>query len=177
MAVASRIANASPVGLDRLGVDAIVLPFFEVRAQPRGVAGAVDWRLCGRLARLLRSEVFSGRLGEHALMPAMGRFGAARIFLVGLGDPSASTGPSVVDHLARAATMLFDADAKELAVAPPTPSTAGDLTAAKWWLEAVGKSGHSFTSVVLLDSDGALAAGRDELVTFAKKCQIALAVS
>ncbi len=177
MAIAARIARANPTGLDRLEVDAIALPFFAVRAQPRGVAGAADWRLCGRLARMLRDGVFKGELGEHTLMPSMGRFGATRMFLLGLGDPTDVTGPTVVGRLTNLATVLFQAGAKELAVAPPTPATAGDVTAATWWIEAIGMSGHAFERVLLLDSDGALEAGRNELSSAAKKAGLTLAES
>ncbi|MEQ8272686.1 MAG: M17 family peptidase N-terminal domain-containing protein [Deltaproteobacteria bacterium] len=177
MAIAARIARANPTGLDRLSVDAIALPFFQVRAQPRGVAGAADWRLCGRLARMLRDGVFLGALGEHTLMPSMGRFGAARLFLLGLGDPTDVTGPTIVGRLTNITSVLFEAGAKELAVAPPTPATSGDVTAATWWIEAIGKSGHKFERVLLLDSDGALEAGRAELTAAAKKAGLQLSES
>ena len=75
-------------GLDKIDIDALALPFYEERAQPRHVAGYVDWRLSGRLARLFLSGRFGGRAGEVVLMSALGRLRVKRIFLFGLGRPT-----------------------------------------------------------------------------------------
>lgn len=161
------IKRADPRGLDRLGVDAVALPFFEVCAQPRGAAGSADWRLAGRLGRMIQSARFTGARDENVLMPTMGRFDAKRIFLIGLGDPEKV---QLVTRLTKAATILFEAGAKDVAVAPPTPGTTGDVTAAGVWIEAIRNSGQAFERITLLDSDGALVAGQAEI---AERCRSA----
>jgi len=45
----------------------------------------VDWRLHGRLSRLLMSGFFSGHPGEKLLYPLNGRLGADKLLLVGAG--------------------------------------------------------------------------------------------
>ncbi len=66
--------------------DALVLPVFRDDRPLRGAAGLVDWRLCGRLSRLMRSGKASGNAGETLLLPASRRLRFARILWFGLGD-------------------------------------------------------------------------------------------
>lgn len=151
----ARVAAGDLKGLDALEVDALALFLFAEKRQPTQVAGYVDWRMCGRLARLLHSGRFSGREAEALLMPAQGRMGAKRIFLFGLGAPAGD-----VDGIESAVASLVDAGAKQVALGGPIPV----LTA---WLRAAKAS--QFDQVVLLDADGALGEGREALETAAKK--------
>lgn len=66
--------------------DALVLPVFRDDRPLRGAAGLVDWRLCGRLSRLLRAGKASGVAGETLLLPAGRRFRFSRILWFGLGE-------------------------------------------------------------------------------------------
>src|SRR5438874_9265009 len=49
--------------------EALVLPFFSDERPLRGAAGLCDWRLCGRLSRLLASGRVQGQWGETTLYP------------------------------------------------------------------------------------------------------------
>src|SRR5437867_3450420 len=82
-----RVQAGDVRGLDELSVEALCLPLYQVVKQPTSVAGCADWRLCGRIAKLLLKGTFKGEDGETLLMPAMGRLGADCIFLFGLGEP------------------------------------------------------------------------------------------
>lgn len=111
------LAPGDLAGLDALEVDALVLPLFEARAQPLGVAGNVDWRLSGRIARLVQSGRFAGRPGERVLMTALDRVGARRLLLWGLGPRRAWSDKDALDELV---AVLVDAAVDSVAIALPT---------------------------------------------------------
>ena len=164
-----RIAPADLAGLDALDVDTIALPMFEICVQPRSVAGYVDWRLCGRLARLIRGGRFVGAADEALLMSSLGRFGAERIFLLGLGDPRP---PNRLTSLMRSQIdTLFDAGARAVAVAPPSPAVA-DAPAPAFlvkWIEAVAGTSAEFDEVILLDPGEELLMAQDSLQSASNK--------
>lgn len=51
----------------------------------KGLLGLVDWRVNGKLSRLVKDKVFSGKAREMLLMPAERRFKADKLVLLGLG--------------------------------------------------------------------------------------------
>ena len=63
--------------------DALLLPIFSDERPLRGAAGLADWRLCGRLTRLLKRSRLSGARGETLLLPPGRRLTFARIMLFG----------------------------------------------------------------------------------------------
>lgn len=173
MACELALASGHRRDLGRLEVDAILLPTFEVKAQPRNVAGHVDWRLCGRIARLLLAETFSGRPSEALLMPAMGRLGAQRLFLYGLGRPAAPKEPHVKERLAESVKMLVEAGATDVAVGfPAAPSflaesdDALDADLALQFIDVLGGAG--LERVRLLQAGHSLQPHRETLARFAK---------
>lgn len=156
------IRSGRAVALDGLDLDALALPMFRARVQPRGVAGHVDWRLCGRIANLLRSDRFRGDAGEALLMPAGGRIGPQRVFLFGLGSARAPSA-EVRGDLAPIVAALADAGADRHGVGfPVIPGAAPDAeqaSAVEWasaWLEAAATRRGQLDEVVLLDEDGRL---------------------
>lgn len=163
MAPRVEIHPGDPRGLDRLVIDAIAVPLFEVRAQPSGVAGALDWRLCGRLGRLLRSGQFRGAEGEVVLMSALARVGAERVFLFGLGAPSKRGAEQRTLEVQRIVPVLADAGVRSVAIAPP--ETAGGPSPAEvvsGWLAARQWTSSPLERLVLLDAGG-LERARDQL--------------
>lgn len=56
----------------------------------RGIAGFLDWRMCGGLSRVLVSEFFKGAAGDCLLLPSNGRIAIPRIFVCGLGPTTAA---------------------------------------------------------------------------------------
>lgn len=138
-------------GLDALEVDTLVLPLFEGRAQPLGVAGHVDWRLSGRLARLIQGGRFTGARGERVLMTALDRIRASRVILWGLGP--AKSWASDADDLPQLVSALADAGARSVAVALPrapegTPATAA---VAEAWTASTAWSRLGAVPVTLLE--------------------------
>ena len=69
-------------------LDALFLPFFADERPLRGAAGLCDWRLCGRLSRLLGGGRVSGAYGETTLMPPGRRLPFGRLVLFGLDETS-----------------------------------------------------------------------------------------
>ena len=65
--------------------ETLVLPFFADERPLRGAAGLCDWRLCGRLSRLLQSSRVAGKWGEVTMYPPGKRLPFQRLILVGLG--------------------------------------------------------------------------------------------
>jgi hypothetical protein len=65
--------------------ETLVLPFFADERPLRGAAGLCDWRLCGRLSRLLQSSRVAGKWGEVTLYPPGKRLPWQRLVMVGLG--------------------------------------------------------------------------------------------
>lgn len=133
--------------LDRLETEDLVLGLFQDERPLRGVAGLVDWRLCGMLSRFAQLNRVTGEVEERVLMPGAGRIGPQRIFLLGLGKRTAydqrlpEVTNTIVDILKRAKT-------KRVALALPGPSrvVAPHL---ETLCEKLGK-----TVEVVLDDDG-----------------------
>jgi hypothetical protein len=71
---------------DEVRRDCLVLSVFKDDRPLRGAAGLADWRLCGRLSRLVKSNKASGEAGESLLLPAGRRLRFSRILWFGLGD-------------------------------------------------------------------------------------------
>ena len=71
---------------DEAARDCLVLPVFKDDRPLRGAAGLVDWRLCGKLSRLIKTSRASAEPGEQLLLPPGRRLRFNRIFWFGLGD-------------------------------------------------------------------------------------------
>ncbi len=98
------------------------LPFFEDERPLRGAAGLCDWRLCGRLSRLLgadREARLRGALGERLLLPTGPRLPWRRLLLYGLG-PTARFDERVARDAARELLAALRALAPGSAAAPTT---------------------------------------------------------
>lgn len=74
--------------IDRMKADTFVASIFEEDKPPRGLAGLLDWRLCGRVSDLLIQEQVSGRFREAVLLPGYDRLPAYRVCVYGLGKRS-----------------------------------------------------------------------------------------
>jgi hypothetical protein len=107
-------------GLDRLvGVDALCLFIGEDDRPLGGVAGFVDWRLCGALSRVLKDRFFTGAQGDWLLLPSNGRLPPGRIFVVGLGQRDRLGAQGLAQVLAHAAQTLSRAQVASVALEIP----------------------------------------------------------
>ncbi len=106
--------------LDSLtGADSLCLFISEDERPLPGVAGYVDWRLCGALSRVLLQGFFSGARGDKLLLPSDRRIAPYRIFAVGIGPSSGLSAPALNEALSNAATMLTRAGAQGVAMELP----------------------------------------------------------
>lgn len=71
---------------DEVSRDCLVLPVFKDDRPLRGAAGLADWRLCGRLSRLIKAGRAGADAGETLLLPPGRRLRFARVMWFGLGD-------------------------------------------------------------------------------------------
>lgn len=80
-----RFLNPDLRALDGHPTEVLVGNVFEDERPPRGVAGLVNWRLGGRVDRLLESNFLTGARGEVLLLPGRPRLEADKVLLFGLG--------------------------------------------------------------------------------------------
>lgn len=81
--------NILPLDLTRwddTARDTLVLPVFKDDRPLRGAAGLADWRLCGKLSRLIKSNRATAEAGETLLLPPGRRLRFSKILWFGLGD-------------------------------------------------------------------------------------------
>ena len=71
--------------LDGLRAEAICLPLSIEDRPLRGALGLVDWRLCGRVSRLIRERRVQGGRGELLLLSPGRKLPYAKIFVYGVG--------------------------------------------------------------------------------------------
>jgi hypothetical protein len=108
---------AGPV--QRAPGDALLLLLPEEERPLRGDAGIVDWRLAGKISKLLSSGFCSGQFGEATLMPADARLAAGRVLLVGVGPLRALHGRGLERALTLAGAKLLGMRARTGVLALP----------------------------------------------------------
>jgi len=103
--------------LDQADAEALCLFVSEDERPLTGLAGLVDWRLSGRLSRMIRAGLVIGAAGEALLTPPGMRLAFKKLFVFGLG--SASTEPELAARLADALRRLAQAGVKDAALQLP----------------------------------------------------------
>jgi cytosol aminopeptidase family protein len=76
---------------DESSRDCLVLPVFKDDRPLRGAAGLADWRLCGRLSRLVKASKATADAGETMMLPPGRRLKFQRVLWFGLGDAKGYT--------------------------------------------------------------------------------------
>jgi hypothetical protein len=76
---------------DESARDCLVLPVFKDDRPLRGAAGLADWRLCGKLSRLVKASRATAEAGETLLLPPGRRLRFRRLMWFGLGDAKSYT--------------------------------------------------------------------------------------
>jgi hypothetical protein len=83
-----------------------------------GLAGLVDWRLTGRLSRLLKGGLLTGDAGEAVLTQPGTRLGYKKMFLFGVG-PASQSEDDLREQVAEALRKLGQAGVHEAAMQLP----------------------------------------------------------
>ena len=77
--------------IKKLDTDALVVGFFEDVRPLKGIAGELDWLLCGALSSLLLEKKVRGSLGDVALLTSQAKVPAQKLFMIGLGTRAGIT--------------------------------------------------------------------------------------
>jgi hypothetical protein len=99
--------------------DCLVLPVFRNDRPLRGAAGLADWRLCGRLSRLLKSNKATAEAGETMMLPPGRRLKFKRVMWFGLGDAKGYTDDRLRKDLTWIAGVVKNAGCADWAVQAP----------------------------------------------------------
>jgi hypothetical protein len=112
--------------------EALILPFFSDERPLRGAAGLCDWRLCGRLSRMLAGPNLGGSWGETTLYPprvaGLPRLPFERLVMFGLGPSERFDETCARDAARKIGITTTKLGLKRWALAPPGRST-GRLSA------------------------------------------------
>lgn len=122
---------------DELDGGSLILCFFADERPLRGATGLADWRLCGRLSRLIRRGKLSGSRGETLLMPPGRRLPFTSLLLFGLGPSREFTEEAFRDHVRRIRKVAARAQIGRYALQPPGRATGliGARRALELWIE------------------------------------------
>jgi leucyl aminopeptidase len=102
--------------IKKLETEAVIVGFYKDVRPLKGLAGELDWLLCGSLSDLILNSKLNGSLGEVALLASRGKVPATKIFMVGLG-PKEGSSPSLLRNVARmAASSAVGAGVMNMAV-------------------------------------------------------------
>jgi hypothetical protein len=103
--------------------DVLVVSTFADERPLRGAAGLADWRLCGRLSRLIKTEKASGARGESLLLPPGRRLGFQRVLWFGLGPSSGYRDDRFKADVTWILDVVTKAGAKDVALQAPGRAT------------------------------------------------------
>jgi hypothetical protein len=148
--------------------EALVLPFFADERPLRGAAGLCDWRLCGRLSRVLANGRVSGAWGETTLYPAGKKLPFQRLVLFGLGPAERFDEACARDASRKIIDVVHGLSAERYAIAPAGRST-GRLSARRalelYLEEAAKRADHAPAELVVIESP----AGQKEAADLARR--------
>ena len=152
---------------DATSADAIAIGFFQDERPLRGAAGMADWRLCGRLTRLIKSGKIGGKRGETLMLPPAGkRLTFPRLVMFGLGPSSGYGEARYREDVQRIREVLSKAGFTRYAIQPPGRATGliAARRALELWLEQSKKDGLE-SEVTLIESP----AGQKEMAEALRK--------
>ncbi len=140
--------------IKKLATEALIVGFHEDVRPLKGVAGELDWLLCGALSSLVLTKKLSGSLGDVALVTSQGKVPAQKIFLVGLGRRAGSTLATLKSAARFAAATAIGAGVTNAAIeyfpSPDVPLDAGVAALHQGLNEGAGGRGFD---VLLIASD------------------------
>jgi len=138
----------------KLETEALIVGFYEDTRPLKGIAGELDWLLCGALSSLVLTGKLRGSLGDVALVTSQGKVPAQKIFLVGMGPRAGLTQTTLRSAARTAAASAVGAGVRSAAIeyfpSSDIPQD-GAVTALNQGLNE-GAGGRSF-DVQLLASD------------------------
>jgi hypothetical protein len=151
--LASELSRWDQLGDSGQLPEALVLPFFSDERPLRGAAGLCDFRLCGRLSRLLLRQKVAGDLAEATLYPPGAQLPFSWLLLFGLGLQSMFDEATARHAGRRIIEVVERLGLKRYAIVPPGRST-GRLSArqALSIFLAEAAAGRSLQELVVVES-------------------------
>lgn len=107
--------------------EALVVVCYEDVRPLKGLAGEIDWVLCGALSRLIEANRFRGSLGDVALIAPRGKIPVDKLFMLGMGPWKERTTESIRAFAKAAASSLLDAGISNSALEYTAPGSDGEL--------------------------------------------------
>ncbi len=102
--------------IKKLDTEAIIVGFYQDVRPLKGLAGELDWLLCGSLSDLILNNKLSGSLGDVALLTSRGKIPAMKIFMVGLGPKEGNSLSSLRAAAKIAASSAVGAGVRNAAI-------------------------------------------------------------
>lgn len=126
---------------DDARIDTLILSVFSDERPLRGAAGLADWRLCGRLSRLVLKGAIGSRRGETLMIPPGRRLPVRRIMLFGLGDSRKFDDEVFRQHVRWICDVAKRAGSEDIALQLPGRATGiiGARKALEMWSDEVRK--------------------------------------
>jgi hypothetical protein len=114
--------------LDLAGTEVLVAALASDERPPHGLAGLVDWRLAGRISRLIQAGFATGESGEVLLVPGKPKLPFDKLLFFGIGPAAQFDEPAfrvVVERILetlenlRARTALVELPGRHFDAIPP----------------------------------------------------------
>jgi leucyl aminopeptidase len=102
--------------------DTLVLSIFKDEKPLKGANGLVDWRLCGRISKLIMDKSVTGRYKETTLVLSSENKRIPKILIVGLGKAENFNENKLNDIAHFIAKTLKNVNAKKISLAIPGSS-------------------------------------------------------
>jgi len=128
-------AELGLAAIDALDSDALAL-FVGPERPLQGLAGFVDWRVCGLLSRAIRDGSYAPDTGEVLLLPTGGRIRVPRLFCFGLPEP-ARDAAAFAEQARRLCGAMHRARSESWATALPPCAPGAEIPAARLFVEAL----------------------------------------
>ena len=142
---------------DEAESDALVVTFFADERPLRGAAGLADWRLCGRLSRMVKKKRITGGAGEALMMPPGRRLPFRLLVAFGLGTSRGFDEKAYRAQCHRIREVVEKAGIESYAIQPPGRATG--LVAARraleMWLDEFGLDPDAGGNVSIIDTQSA----------------------
>ena len=72
--------------IEWLESDLLVVPVFSDERPLKGFSGRIDWRLNGKISKLILKQTISGKFGETTIFSPKSKIKVKKLFIVGLGN-------------------------------------------------------------------------------------------
>ena len=152
-----RFAIPDLASVSELKTEALCLPFFRDERPLRGPAGLVDFRLCGRVSKLIAAGRMGGELDEAVLMPARPRLFAERLLWLGAGAHAELTEARFRALVRVALSRLAELRVRSAALSLPgrVRGRFAPAEAIDWFLEEASPFGERLDELTLLEPEDA----------------------